>query len=73
VGSKSAIHELIAKLAEDGLAVIAISSEMPEVLGVSHRILTMTEGRISGSFTGDRMTEQALIDAVSQPVQEDIA
>jgi ribose transport system ATP-binding protein len=73
VGSKSAIHELIAKLAEDGLAVIVISSEMPEVLGVSHRIVTMTEGRISGSFTGDRMTEQALIDAVSQPVQEDIA
>jgi ribose transport system ATP-binding protein len=41
---------------------------VPEVLGVSHRMLTMTEGRISGSFTGDRMTEQALIDAVSQPV-----
>ena len=77
VGSKSAIHELIAKLAEDGLAVIVISSEMPEVLGVSHRILTMTEGRISGSFTGDGMTEQALIDAVSQParraVQENTA
>lgn len=65
VGSKSAIHELIAELAEQGLAVIVISSEMPEVLGVSHRILTMSEGRIVGSFEGDAMTEENLIDAVS--------
>ena len=65
VGSKSAIHELIAGLAEQGLAVIVISSEMPEVLGVSHRILTLADGRITGEFTGARMTEQSLIDAVS--------
>jgi ribose transport system ATP-binding protein len=65
VGSKSAIHELIAGLAEEGLAVIVISSEMPEVLGVSHRILTMADGQITGEFTGARMTEQSLIDAVS--------
>lgn len=65
VGSKSAIHELIAGLAEKGLAVIVISSEMPEVLGVSHRILTMAEGRLTGEFTGAEMTEQNLIDAVS--------
>lgn len=66
VGSKSAIHELIAELAEQGLAVIVISSEMPEVLGVSHRILTMSEGEIVGSFEGDAMTEENLIDAVSR-------
>jgi ABC-type sugar transport system ATPase subunit len=65
IGSKSAIHELIAGLAENGLAVIVISSEMPEVLGVSHRILTMSEGRIVGQFSGDEMTEKNLIEAVS--------
>lgn len=65
VGSKSAIHELIAGLAEQGLAVIVISSEMPEVIGVSHRILTIAEGRIAGEFTGDDMTEENLINAVS--------
>lgn len=65
VGSKSAIHELIAGLAENGLAVIVISSEMPEVLGVSHRILTMAGGRMVGEFSGDEMTEQNLINAVS--------
>ena len=66
VGSKSAIHELIAGLAEKGLAVIVISSEMPEVLGVSHRILAMAEGRLVGEFSGDDMTEENLIDAVSR-------
>ena len=65
VGSKSAIHELIAGLAENGLAVIVISSEMPEVLGVSHRILTMADGRMVSEFAGDEMTEQNLINAVS--------
>lgn len=66
VGSKLAIHELIASLAEKGLAVIVISSEMPEVLGVSHRILTMSEGKLVAEFTGDDMCEENLIDAVSQ-------
>ncbi len=66
VGSKSVIHALIAKLAEEGLAVIVISSEMPEVLGVSHRILTMSEGAFNGEFTGEAMTEENLIDAVSR-------
>ena len=65
VGSKSAIHELIAGLAENGLAVIVISSEMPEVLGVSHRIMTMANGRMVREFSGDEMTEKNLIEAVS--------
>ncbi|TRD22228.1 sugar ABC transporter ATP-binding protein [Palleronia caenipelagi] len=65
VGSKSAIHELIAELAEKGLAVIVISSEMPEVLGVSHRVLTMSEGAVVAAFEGDGLTEENLIDAVS--------
>ncbi len=65
VGSKAAIHALIAKLAEEGLAVIVISSEMPEVLGVSHRILTMADGRLTGEFSGAAMTEENLIRAVA--------
>jgi ribose transport system ATP-binding protein len=70
VGSKSAIHALIAGLAEQGLAVIVISSEMPEVLGVSHRILTMSEGRLNGEFSGMEMTESNLINAVSQHLEQ---
>jgi ribose transport system ATP-binding protein len=45
VGSKAEIHKLIAKLAESGIAVIVISSEMPEIMGVSDRIITMRAGK----------------------------
>lgn len=65
VGSKSAIHKLIAELAEQGLAVIVISSEMPEVLGVSHRVLAMSEGAVVAAFEDGSMSEENLIDAVS--------
>lgn len=65
VGSKAEIHKLIAKLAETGIAVIVISSEMPEIMGVSDRIVTMRQGRISGEFSGDEITEGNLIKAIA--------
>ena len=48
VGAKSEIHRLISKLAADGVAVIMISSEMPEILGMSDRIMVIHEGRVTG-------------------------
>ena len=48
VGAKAEIHRLISKLAGEGVAVIMISSEMPEVLGMSDRIMVMHEGRVTG-------------------------
>lgn len=48
VGAKAEIHRLISRLAAEGLAVIMISSELPEVLGMSDRILVMHEGRMTG-------------------------
>jgi ABC-type sugar transport system ATPase subunit len=65
VGSKAEIHKLIAKLAEEGMAVIVISSEMPEIMGVSDRIITMREGKITGEFSGDDITEDKLITAIA--------
>ncbi|MCA1755112.1 MAG: sugar ABC transporter ATP-binding protein [Spirochaeta sp.] len=65
VGSKSQIHSLIAELAEEGIAVLVISSEMPEIMGVSDRIITMRAGRTSGSFEGDEITEENLIRAIA--------
>lgn len=65
VGSKSEIHKLIARLAEEGLAVLVISSEMPEIMGVSQRILTMCEGRITGDFSHRDVTENELLNAAS--------
>ncbi len=48
VGAKAEIHRLISALAKDGVAVIMISSEMPEVLGMSDRIMVIHEGRVTG-------------------------
>jgi len=65
VGSKAEIHKLIASLAEAGIAVVVISSEMPEIMGVSDRIITMRAGRITGEFTEDEITESNLINAIA--------
>ncbi len=48
VGAKAEIHKLITRLAGDGVAVLMISSELPEVLGMSDRVLVMHEGHVSG-------------------------
>ena len=48
VGAKAEIHRLISRLAQDGVAVIMISSELPEVLGMSDRIMVMHEGHMTG-------------------------
>ncbi len=65
VGSKSEIHNLIRELAAQGYAVIVISSEMPEVLHVSDRIVAMYSGRIMCTFTSEEVTEDNLIQAIS--------
>ena len=50
IGSKAAVHDFIGELAEEGLAVILISSELPEVMGLADRVLVMQEGRIVAEF-----------------------
>jgi len=58
VGVKADVHQLLRDLAARGVGVIMISSELPEVLGMSDRILVMREGRIVGEMTHDRATEE---------------
>jgi len=65
VGSKAEIHNLLRDLAKQGYAVIVISSEMPEVLHVSDRIMAMYRGRIMREFTAAEVTEDSLIQAIS--------
>ena len=65
VGAKADVHELIGELAERGVAVILISSDLPEVLAMSDRILVMREGRQMGVFEGsDREQERIMTAAV---------
>ncbi|KPP86799.1 MAG: ribose transport system ATP-binding protein [Rhodobacteraceae bacterium HLUCCO07] len=73
VGSKSEIHNLIRDLAAQGYAVIVISSEMPEVLHVSDRIVAMYSGRVMREFTSEEVTEDNLIQAISGIAAEKVA
>lgn len=61
VGAKHEIYMLINELAEKGKAVIVISSEMPEAIGVSDRVYILNEGRIIGSLEGEEMTQEAIM------------
>lgn len=61
VGAKSEIHKLMTSFVKEGLAIILISSELPEVLGMSDRILVMHEGRIKGEFLREDATQEKLL------------
>jgi len=61
VGAKRELYLLIHKLAQEGLACLVISSELPELLGLCHRILVMRHGKIAGEVEGDAMTEEAIM------------
>jgi rhamnose transport system ATP-binding protein len=65
VGSKAAVHEFMAELAAEGLAVIMVSSEIPEVLGMSDRVIVMREGRMVAEFPRDTMSPEALVRAAA--------
>ena len=61
VGAKSEIYQIINDVAERGLAVIVISSDLPELIGIADRIAVMRAGGITGELCGDDMNEEALI------------
>ena len=63
VGTKYEIYVLIKKIAENGGSVILISSELPEVLAMSNRVLTICEGRITGEFDPEETSAHAIMDA----------
>ncbi|SES74776.1 ribose transport system ATP-binding protein/rhamnose transport system ATP-binding protein [Salinibacillus kushneri] len=61
IGAKTEIHKLMRKLADDGIGVIMISSELPEILAVSDRILVMRKGRISGELDIKDATQEMIM------------
>ena len=62
VGAKSEIHNLLRKLAEEGVGVIIVSSELPEVIGVSDRVIVVHEGKLAGELTESTMiTEENIM------------
>ena len=68
VGTKAEVHRIIDELAAEGMAVLMISSELPEVLGVADRILVLHEGRLTGEFTRANATEDKIMRAATGQV-----
>ena len=61
VGAKSEIYKLLNDLASQGKSIIMISSELPEILRMSHRVVVMCEGRVTGILTADEMTQESIM------------
>jgi len=68
VGAKSEIYALISRLAEQGVGIMMISSEMEEIIALADRVIVMREGRITGEFTGPAITEQEIMKAALEGV-----
>lgn len=65
VGAKAEVHALIARMAESGVAILMISSELPEILGMSHRVLVMRGGRIVADMPREEATEEGIMAAAT--------
>lgn len=65
VGTKAEVHRLIGELAADGLGVLMISSELPEVLGMADRVLVMFEGRLTAELSRDEADEERIMRAAT--------
>ena len=62
VGAKAEIYQLIEQLAERGVALVIISSELLEIIGLSDRVLVMNQGRVTGLLDKDQITERNIME-----------
>jgi rhamnose transport system ATP-binding protein len=70
VGTKAEVHRLLSELAAQGVAVLMISSELPEVLGMADRIVVLFEGRVMREFARAEATEDAIMHAATGLVED---
>jgi simple sugar transport system ATP-binding protein/ribose transport system ATP-binding protein len=63
IGAKRAIYDFLVGLAEQGVGIVLISSELEEILGLAHRVLVMRRGRIAAELGDEAMTESAILAA----------
>lgn len=66
VGAKAEVHALMSRLAQQGIGILMISSEMPEIIGMSDRVVVMCQGRVTGEFERGKMTQEEIITAATQ-------
>ena len=73
VGAKSEIHHILRELAGQGVGVIVISSELPEIIGLCDRALVIRDGRLAGELASNEMTEEALLRLASGLCEQEAA
>jgi ABC-type sugar transport system ATPase subunit len=73
VGAKAEIYKLMRALSEEGISIILISSELPEILMMSDRVVVMREGRVTGILNRDQMTEDVIMACATYDVHESAA
>ncbi len=61
IGSKAAVHDFMSELAAQGLSVIMVSSEIPEIIGMSDRVIVMRDGRITAELSKDQLPPETLV------------
>jgi ABC-type sugar transport system ATPase subunit len=71
VGAKAEIHALISRFAEEGMGVVFVSSELPEVLGMCDRIMVMSKGAITGEFTREEANQEKIMACAVMSVPTD--
>ena len=69
VGTKAEVHRLLSELANDGMAILMISSELPEVLGMADRVLVVCEGRITADIPRDEATPENVMRAATHALE----
>src|SRR5205823_2263804 len=65
IGAKAEVHKLMNELARKGKSILMISSDLPEVLAMSDRVIVMREGRITGEFTRGKATQEKIMSAAT--------
>jgi len=73
IGSKAAVHEFMGELVAQGLSVIMVSSELPEVLGMSDRIVVMREGLVVDTLENNNLQPETLVSLAAGIVEEKAA
>jgi rhamnose transport system ATP-binding protein len=69
VGTKAEVHRLLSELAAQGLAILMISSELPEVLGMADRVLVVCEGHLTANLTRDEATPESVMHAATHSLE----
>ena len=72
IGAKVEVHRIVAELAASGLGIVLISSDLPEVIAMSDRILVLHEGRLSGEIDGRTATEEQVMTAATGQQASDV-